>query len=856
MTDHYIVRRLALENAFSKKEAVNAAIARLSAINHPVMMRISKTYFDYDGVTVKIAVPYDMNFRKLLENPAKHDNEEDTSATFVATLQMAIQLVDLVRICHSQGIFHGHIKPDDIYFNDAELKSVTLLGFEKSIFGPMSQDIGLRDLPFAPPECLGYLTMENRAAIDLYAIGAIMHARFFSKEPFQSENKEQLCRNILNVLPMATKKIDRAFAPFCKIIEKLLRKNPQERYGSADGLYYDLIKCQTSFEKSRIIAPFALGKHDPCRELNFNISTVGRENILERLEAALDSTMNGHGRLMTLGAVSGIGKTRIAKEMLKLARDRGMHVYEAKFTQYEHNIPLGAMSKIFRDFENTLSNSSRAEYDMWQKRLLTDLDPNGSLLKSRFPYLEKHFPKFAELPPLPHDLEVKLVHETIGKFITDLTIEKKGTIIFLDDMQWADETSIRFLRENVSLTSRGEMKKTLILCAYRSEELPREHKFHRLVLSNLGAENTIMLDPLDRSQSDRLIELLLDEKSPEVDKIKEIAFALTLGNPFHIYTYLHAILENGIFRLDKDNNYHFDVQASKNHSVDQKVADLVKDRIRSLSDEAFLLIVTISVAGNSIPAAAVGALLSVTGDQKADDDTSSAMKRQSIDRILDDLVKKNLLVLNDQDEVHFVHDRIRDAAWSFCSEIRRRELHRAYLEYLLLISKSFEDLEDKMMFEMAFHHQNGDPLPDHNISRRILFGAGKRASALFLYTKAKALLRDANNYLPPNVREMRDSPLFAEWFTINELLADAMSMSTEMVDAIALYKELFELTEERSEVASRICGKISRVYLWITYYPESVDWGKKALKHLGVKFYSSYLVTFLLALFFWLPHAL
>ncbi len=50
---------------------------------------------------------------------------------------------------------------------------------------------------------------------------------------------------------------------------------------------------------------------------------VGRQRELAELEAALEDSLSGRGRLVMLAGEPGIGKTRIARELAIVAESRG-----------------------------------------------------------------------------------------------------------------------------------------------------------------------------------------------------------------------------------------------------------------------------------------------------------------------------------------------------------------------------------------------------------------------------------------------------------------------------------------------------------------------------------------------------
>ncbi|MBF0442504.1 MAG: AAA family ATPase, partial [Oligoflexales bacterium] len=832
VTDDMMIRRFSTSPLLNSREIIVSALAKFSEINHPNVMQIIETNVDEGEVTIKIALPSGLNLAMLQKRKITTEKISDAPISIRDALNIGIGLADALRACHAGGIYHGNIKPADIYFRSADLKDFVLLGFENSLILKGVDEYKISDIPYLPPECMGFLTTEDRAAIDLYGIGAVLYELISGRAPFMADSKEDLCQNILKTLPLPIDKIEPDIVPFYEVIQKLLRKTPKDRYGSACGLHFDLLRCRESLDAAGKISPFALGKKDPRRELNYKIPTVGREKIFSQLRDSLNSTIEGRGSLITIGAHSGIGKTRLAEDILDEAAKMGFHTYQAKFTQYERNIPLATFNKVLVDFESILTKMNKSQYIKWQEILLAQLSENGSLLAERFPYLEKHFPPFPGLGPVSHEIEVRLVRETITNLITLLTLNGKGTMIFLDDLQWADETSIKLLMEIAAASNSGRLRNTTILCTYRSEEVGGEHLFSKLVLGRLSMENNILLEPLDKSQSDRLVRLLLDDEGEDIDKIAGISFDLTQGNPFHIYSYLNNILESRLYRLDEGNNYFFDLEHAKQREIGKEVGELVKERINCLSADAFHLISTISVAGSSISLPAAEYLL-VEESCKSSQFTSEKAKKFNIDMILNELIQKNLLTLRGGNDIRFVHDRVRDGAWGFCSEQKKRDLHRDYAYYLVRNIQNIENLETKMIFEIAFHIQNGSPQRDTSISRRILHHAGKRAASLFSYQKTKEYLDSATQFFPESESELKKAGLFGEWIALKELYADALSMSRQLYDAISLYKMLVSMIDDNDFRVAKICGKISRNYLWLFDYPRSLFWGRKGLEMIG-----------------------
>ena len=101
-------------------------------------------------------------------------------------------------------------------------------------------------------------------------------------------------------------------------LDRLLAKEPQQRYQSFQDVRTDLGQLLQEASGPIPAAPAASVEPNPDRT-----PYVGRES--ERAEARryLDQAISGRGGVLLLGGEPGVGKTRLAEELLLEARRRG-----------------------------------------------------------------------------------------------------------------------------------------------------------------------------------------------------------------------------------------------------------------------------------------------------------------------------------------------------------------------------------------------------------------------------------------------------------------------------------------------------------------------------------------------------
>ena len=154
------------------------------------------------------------------------------------TIDQATRILDQLAIAlatfHGGQLAHMDIKPENIFFR--EDGSMALIDFNISTrFGKVANNQKTRDVHGSPyymsPEQGQGLPADGRS--DLYSAGVIYFEMLTGARPFAGDNPAQVIYNHIHAeIPLLPKRI-RELQP---IIDRLLAKNPDERFGSASAL--------------------------------------------------------------------------------------------------------------------------------------------------------------------------------------------------------------------------------------------------------------------------------------------------------------------------------------------------------------------------------------------------------------------------------------------------------------------------------------------------------------------------------------------------------------------------------------------------------------------------------------------
>ena len=120
---------------------------------------------------------------------------------------------------------------------------------------------------------------------------------------------------------------------------------------------------------------------------------IGRERELEALIVGLERALTGVGRLVMLAGDAGIGKTRLAQEVAKVAAQRGATILWGRCYDQSGAPPYWPWAQAMRLYAQLL------ESDV----LLAHMGPGAADIAEIVPELKVRFPELSSPPPLEPD---------------------------------------------------------------------------------------------------------------------------------------------------------------------------------------------------------------------------------------------------------------------------------------------------------------------------------------------------------------------------------------------------------------------------------------------------------------------
>ncbi len=166
------------------------------------------------------------------------------------TVQHLKTIADAIHYAHQRQILHCDLKPANILIDDEGKLYVTDFGLAKRLgedgkYLPLSTAGGTATY-MAPEQVTGD---EFTTATDIYGLGGILYALLTGSSPFRGKTLEETLRRVRDESPTPPRarnpEVDKDLEAICLMC---LKKNKDERYGSAYGLVQDLERYQNGEE--------------------------------------------------------------------------------------------------------------------------------------------------------------------------------------------------------------------------------------------------------------------------------------------------------------------------------------------------------------------------------------------------------------------------------------------------------------------------------------------------------------------------------------------------------------------------------------------------------------------------------
>ncbi len=260
---------------------------------------------------------------------------------------------------------------------------------------------------------------------------------------------------------------------------------------------------------------------------------VGRQHEWDQLTSALAKTRSGAGRVVLILGEAGVGKTRLGEEFARWAQERaGAQVLCGRCYELENPVPLRLWVDALREGISLLNPGDLKDVPSAWLAEMAEL----------LPELRRVLPQLPQGVLPPEHRQYRLF-ETLRSILRALWARAAPVVLFLDDLQWADSSSLDFLCYLMDHLAHAPL---LIVGTARSEELTvgLERVRHQGV--RLGRLEELVLPRLSEREMGELVRSLAGELETTADFGGRL-YRESLGNPLCAVAVLQGLFENGAF---------------------------------------------------------------------------------------------------------------------------------------------------------------------------------------------------------------------------------------------------------------------------------------------------------------------
>ncbi|MDB5896404.1 MAG: transcriptional regulator, family [Ramlibacter sp.] len=395
---------------------------------------------------------------------------------------------------------------------------------------------------------------------------------------------------------------------------------------------------------------------------------VGRTDPFARVLRLLDAVRAGTGRVAVVQGEAGIGKSRLLQEAVTAARQRLVPVLTANCYEIERAIAYQPVIELAVQAIRCLSLQRLRQLPPVLLAEIAALVPALGAGVPDLPALSTDFPE-ARQARLFQALALLL----------DAAAGTAGLLIAVDDIQWADDASLRFLHFHAR---HAAARPVLLMLALRDEELDANVELGAVVAS-LRVDPKALHLTLSRLSLADVQALLLDAGTPlpASPDLAERLLGESEGNPFFLWSILHALGESA------------SEGGAREPGLPADLRDSVRARLARVPRQQLELLEMASVLGRRFHFETLMAL------QRQDEGFLQALEA---------LVSRRLLRQEPDGGFHdFSHDKVREVVYQGLGAARRVLLHRQVAQLLERQAGAAHERHG----HLAEHYERGEVWP-------------------------------------------------------------------------------------------------------------------------------------------------
>ncbi len=383
---------------------------------------------------------------------------------------------------------------------------------------------------------------------------------------------------------------------------------------------------------------------------------VGRRGQLDRLGQAIERTSEHHPCAWFVHGEPGVGKTRLVSEACARAEAKGFEILRGRCVHFgAASSPYAPLVMAFEGWLATADEDSRSEV-MTELEGIADPAPPAV--------------------PAQAGRVVRVVERLFARIETYAPV-----ILVVDDLQWADVTSLDVL---AYLLAGFQSQRMTVIVTYRDSELPDGHPLHGWVadMRRLAAVHDLPLERLDEAGTEQQVAGLLGQVPPA--RLVHEVHTRSGGNPYLTELLVRDLPADADALPDDLPGALSEVLLASWHRLGATTRGVVR---------------LLAVGGRPLPYATFSAVADSAGHDPAGVATALA-----------EGTRFGVLLVEQRDRYWFRHPLLAEVLTATLLPGEAADLHAAFVRALATASPRDEADEMQLLADLALHHEaSGHP---------------------------------------------------------------------------------------------------------------------------------------------------
>ena len=525
-----------------------------------------------------------------------------------------------------------------------------------------------------------------------------------------------------------------------------------------------------------------------------NTPLIGRQRELDQLLELSETVLAGLGRVGLVLGDPGIGKSRLILDWKSHMKSKDklfpMRWIQASGLAFGRELAYHLMKNLIRSTLDTPDTSSKADLD---ESLSSTLNTLG-LTEEQNLYL--YLAHLIEIPlseseeVLVHSLNASELRaqylQSIRTFLRHLA-DQQPLVIILEDLHWADISSLELLSDLLSLTASSPI---LFCLVSRPERNTIGWDLIMNALDKIGSRLTqIELQNLNKVESKALIQHLFEGEEIPAD-IQQMVLDKSEGNPYFIEELLRMLINEKV--LTRTNETWVLTSEIDPDKIPNSLQGLLIASIDRLPPEPRLTLRVASVIGRTFQEKVIKQVMS---------DHAPEIEPMEQLSVLESMGLVKISQVNPELTYKFQHVLMQDAAYHSILDTDRTVLH---LSVGKAIEKLYPDQTNRFASQLGHHYyESGQKEKAYNyfdLAGHVSMDAFAIAEAETYFHRALQLTQD-----PEQIAHLQTD--------IGQILAQ----QSKHREAIKIWKNAINYYQEKGNT-----DRLARLYAWSA---RSAWWG-------------------------------